>query len=348
MLGLPQSADSQDTALPSSSPPSSSPVQTPRENSPIRMMHASSSSPIPRPKRQSSARSDKPDAPYTLPPGPYSRDKPSLSLAALIGQAINASYNGALALNDLYTYISTVYPYYNRRDQPWMSSVRHSLSVNDAFERVPDQDGNTSRKGRGKGMTRLKGGLWRIKPDHHACFEGGNFVRKGARGAGPGKNLGGRKRLRENEEDHTGKKSKTNRQSLSPTDSFSQSKSAVGSTSSQALFQTVPGSSLRTSSPAVPCEDPSPASSTPAPSALLSLRSTQRTLASDLSLPNPSLPPSSPMLPERPSITQRIASPIPLAFTHAGGMPAMRTDNTIPASLLEPGFKLETKGNQQV
>ncbi|KAF8517906.1 fork head domain-containing protein, partial [Hysterangium stoloniferum] len=100
------------------------------------------SSPTPRPKRQVSKPSisldvsHSPPVPYTLPPGPYSPEKPSWSLAALIGQAINASHSGALPLNDIYTYVSTVYPHFDRRDQAWMSSVRHSLSVNDAFERV--------------------------------------------------------------------------------------------------------------------------------------------------------------------------------------------------------------------
>lgn len=280
--------------LPSSSPPSSSPIHTPRESSP---MHAYPSSPTTRPK-------DASQSSYTLPPGPYSRQKPSWSLAALIGQSLTASHSGALPLNDIYTYISTVYPHYNRRDQPWMSSVRHSLSVNEAFERVPDQDGVTTRRGRSKGMTRLKGGLWRIKPGHEACFEGGNFVRKGAKGAGPGKSMGGRKRKREADEEHNDKKRKLDGASLAPSQ---------------------PGSSRHSSSPAVPGEGSPTACTTPV------LVTSDGTVVSESLY---CLPSSSPA-------KSGIASPdspdLPLALTLA------RSSSSTQASSLEPGFELNTK-----
>ncbi|KAF8524188.1 hypothetical protein JB92DRAFT_2881461 [Gautieria morchelliformis] len=335
--------DSQDSALPSSSPPSSSPLHTPRESSPLRMMYAYPSSPTPRPKRQSSVRVDTPDTSYTLPPGPYSREKPSWSLAALIGQAINASHSGALPLNDIYCYISTVYPHFNRRDQPWMSSIRHSLSVNDAFERVPDLNGNTSRKGRGKGMTRLKGGLWRIKPDHLACFEGGNFIRKGAKGAGPGKNLGGRKRLRDDDEERSDKKSKAKGPSPSLTGSFSHSDSAIASTSSHPLPQTTRGSERRTISPPAPADNPSQKSLVPTASAPSSLR--PLALASESSSQDTHFLPPSHMLAETsssvPGMTDRA-----LILTLAGRN-STRPHTSTPASSLEPGFKLEMKNGQQ-
>jgi Forkhead domain len=294
-------------------------------------MYPYSSSPTPKPKRHSSARPDASESSYTLPPGPYSREKPSWSLAALIGQAITASYSGALPLNDIYTYISTVYPHYNRRDQPWMSSVRHSLSVNEAFERVPDQDGGNTRR-RGKGMTRLKGGLWRIKPGHEPCFEGGNFVRKGAKGAGPGKNLGGRKRAREDEGDRKDKKRKVNEASPGP-----------ASTSSQPLLQNAPSSSRHSSSPAIRGEGTSLAPFVPTPSTTPVLMTPQGTVAPELLLS--SHYPSSPSFAKKPFSGPGMSSPgspdLPLALTLA--RPSSRTSQQ--ASYLEPGFELEMRRN---
>ncbi|GJJ11478.1 hypothetical protein Clacol_005711 [Clathrus columnatus] len=213
----------------SSSPPSSSPVQTPRGSSPVHptlpgTLIGFSLSPSPRPKRKvtnaragpsSSASTSTSDLPYTLPPGPYPEERPVWSLAALIGQAINASFASALPLNDIYTYISTAYPYFDRRDQAWMSSIRHSLSVNEAFERVYDQDGTAAKKVKFKGKTRLKGGFWRIRPGYEDCFIGGNFVRKGAKGPGPGGNSGSRKRAREEDDSRGHQKTRTTGRGMS-------------------------------------------------------------------------------------------------------------------------------------
>ena len=201
-------------------------------------------------------------------------------------------------------------------------------------------------------MTRLKGGFWRIKPDHQACFEGGNFIRKGAKGAGPGKNQGGRKRLREAEEEHSNKKTKVDGPSISQIDSFSQSNSASDSMSSQQLFEMIPGSPGRPSPPVAPGGHPVPISSVSTPSATQYLRPSQTTLPSDSSFRNQSLPPSSPIFLENTYIAPGIASPgspeISLALTRAKRYSEAKTDASHPASLLEPGFELEMKDNRQV
>lgn len=254
----------------SSSPPSSSPLHTPRESSPMAASEQYPSSPTLRPKRNLTTRIDASDSPYTLPPGPYSEEKPSWSLAALIGQAVNASFAGALPLNDIYNYVSTVYPHFDRRDQAWMSSVRHSLSVNEAFERVADQDGTVVKKGRGKGKGKLKGGLWRIKPGYEDCFVGGNFVRKGAKGAGPGMNSGTRKRARRDEEEQA--KDKKPKPSLS---AHSRASSQAVASSSQP--QIVHSRSFSYPSPG-PSRVPQYPISSPPP-----LSASQSTLPSDFS-----------------------------------------------------------------
>ncbi|KAF8573337.1 hypothetical protein K439DRAFT_1630350 [Ramaria rubella] len=350
VLPLPQEdfMHGEPSAFPSSSPPSSSPVRTPRETSPLLSMHAYPSSPTPRSRHQPSTRADASDLAYTLPPGPYSPEKPSWSLAALIGQAINAAHSGALPLNDIYTYISTVYPHYNRRDQPWMSSVRHSLSVNDAFERVPDQERSVNKKGKSKGMTRLKGGLWRIKPEHQDCFIGGNFIRKGAKGSGPGKNLGPRKRRREDDGEHDDKKTKTKESSPPFPDSLPRASSRLASSSlPHSVTKRSPSSpSPRTSYSILTGDCSPPSASTPRPSSPPSLSTSQSTLRSDFSPPDPFGPrSSSPVMAEQAYGHYTIGLPsspdLPLAQMIARKNSTTQANSSAAASPLEPGFQLE-------
>ncbi|KAL7280745.1 hypothetical protein ACG7TL_005689 [Trametes sanguinea] len=109
------------------------------------------------------APAEKPEClPYTLPPGPYSEQKPELSYAAIIGQAILASPGHALALQDIYEYITTVYPYYKRGEPTWMNSVRHALSTMAVFRKV--------QRDRSEGKS-----LWAIWDYDLPCFEGGGF-----------------------------------------------------------------------------------------------------------------------------------------------------------------------------
>lgn len=102
------------------------------------------------------------DLPYTLPPGPYSTAKPDFSYAALIGQAILSSPEHRLTLQDIYEWITTVYPFYTRGEQTWMNSIRHSLSTMAVFRKVP--------RGRNEGKS-----LWAIWDCDLPCFAGGGF-----------------------------------------------------------------------------------------------------------------------------------------------------------------------------
>ncbi|KAG9093455.1 hypothetical protein FS749_014359 [Ceratobasidium sp. UAMH 11750] len=78
------------------------------------------------------------DAPYTLPPGPRTTEKPSASYAALIGQAIMSAIpdsNGKkkLTLAQIYAWISAAWPFYKPGEAGWMNSIRHNLSLNDCL-----------------------------------------------------------------------------------------------------------------------------------------------------------------------------------------------------------------------
>ena len=105
---------------------------------------------------------DTDDLPFTLPPGPYSTTKPDYSYAAMIGQAIISSPEHRLPLQDIYEYITTVYPYYKRGEQTWMNSVRHALSTMAVFRKVP--------RGKMEGKS-----LWAILDCDLPCFAHGGF-----------------------------------------------------------------------------------------------------------------------------------------------------------------------------
>lgn len=102
------------------------------------------------------------DLPYTLPPGPYSPNKPDLSYAALVGRAILSSPEHRLTLQEIYDWITIVYPHYKRGETTWMNSIRHVLSTTVCFRKVP--------RDRSIGRT-----LWAIFDEDLECFAGGGF-----------------------------------------------------------------------------------------------------------------------------------------------------------------------------
>ncbi|WFC99258.1 Forkhead transcription factor [Malassezia yamatoensis] len=103
---------------------------------------------------------------FLLPPGHgRSKSKPSsVSYAGLIGQAILSSSDGRLSLAEIYLWISSVYPYYERGDRGWQNSIRHNLSLNKSFVKLERE---SSFPG--------KGGWWAIVPGHESRFQNGMY-----------------------------------------------------------------------------------------------------------------------------------------------------------------------------
>ncbi|KAL0089531.1 hypothetical protein J3Q64DRAFT_1614059, partial [Phycomyces blakesleeanus] len=63
--------------------------------------------------------------------------KPPYSYATLIKYAIENSSDRKLTLSDIYQWVIDHYPYYNSAGSGWKNSIRHNLSLNKSFVRVP-------------------------------------------------------------------------------------------------------------------------------------------------------------------------------------------------------------------
>lgn len=73
--------------------------------------------------------------------------KPPYSYATMITQAILSNSDGVMSLSEIYDWIADHYAYYKYSKTGWQNSIRHNLSLNKAFEKVPRRPNEP-----GKGM----------------------------------------------------------------------------------------------------------------------------------------------------------------------------------------------------
>ncbi|RUO96215.1 fork head domain-containing protein [Jimgerdemannia flammicorona] len=102
--------------------------------------------------------------------------KPPFSYASLIAQAINSTPTKKMTLNGIYNYITTHYPYYQMAQNGWQNSIRHNLSLNKAFVKVPRGDSEPG-----------KGAFWTIDVTCESQFSNGVYKRnRRSTAKGPG------------------------------------------------------------------------------------------------------------------------------------------------------------------
>ena len=96
--------------------------------------------------------------------------RPPYSYITLIAMAISQSPDQMLTLGEICEFILKKFSYFEKRWPSWQTSIRHNLSLNDCFVKVP-------RSGQPvKGCS--KGNFWKLHPQSLDMFKHGSDVRR--------------------------------------------------------------------------------------------------------------------------------------------------------------------------
>ncbi|XP_032761008.1 forkhead box protein I3 [Rattus rattus] len=104
--------------------------------------------------------------------------RPPYSYSALIAMAIQSAPERKLTLSHIYQFVADNFPFYQRSKAGWQNSIRHNLSLNDCFKKVPRDEDDPG-----------KGNYWTLDPNCEKMFDNGNFRRKRRRRAEASSNL---------------------------------------------------------------------------------------------------------------------------------------------------------------
>uniref|UniRef100_A0A8C6R909 Forkhead box E3 n=1 Tax=Nannospalax galili TaxID=1026970 RepID=A0A8C6R909_NANGA len=113
------------------------------------------------------------DAGPTVAPGsgrrrrPLQRGKPPYSYIALIAMALAHAPGRRLTLAAIYRFITERFAFYRDSPRKWQNSIRHNLTLNDCFVKIPREPGNPG-----------KGNYWTLDPAAADMFDNGSFLRR--------------------------------------------------------------------------------------------------------------------------------------------------------------------------
>ncbi|KAF6023620.1 FOXJ1 [Bugula neritina] len=86
--------------------------------------------------------------------------KPPYSYATLICMAMKECKKSKITLSAIYSWITDNFMYYRMADPSWQNSIRHNLSLNKCFEKVPRRKDEPG-----------KGGFWRMNPNYNESVD---------------------------------------------------------------------------------------------------------------------------------------------------------------------------------
>eukprot|EP00075_Anas_platyrhynchos_P038045 XP_027327298.1 forkhead box protein J1 [Anas platyrhynchos] len=93
--------------------------------------------------------------------------KPPYSYATLICMAMEASKKSKITLSAIYKWITDNFCYFRHADPTWQNSIRHNLSLNKCFIKVPREKDEPG-----------KGGFWKIDPQYADRLMNGAFKKR--------------------------------------------------------------------------------------------------------------------------------------------------------------------------